>query len=481
MNHSITPVILCGGSGSRLWPLSRMRHPKQFLSLHGLDTLFQEAVGRLNLLQSKERKLKPPVIVTNEVHRFLVLDQLKELGLKIDAKILLEPEGRNTAPALTMAALEATENDPETILVVTPSDHVIKDMDAFKSAMFHAVHEASLGSIVTLGIKPKGPDTGFGYIQFEKKESHALKVKAFREKPDLKTAKAYMKAGDYLWNAGIFIVKANIWLEAIHRCRPDILSATQLAFSSRVIDGFFVRVDDSYFKKIPSESIDYAVMEEATDQGFSVKVVMLDAGWCDMGGWERIGQVNTKDISHNVLRGDTHEVDSQHNLIISQHRLVTTVGVNNLIIIETADAILVADRAKAESVRTLVQELTKKSRTEVDVHLKMHRPWGWFDIIKEGPNFKVKHIQVKPQASLSLQKHQHRSEHWVVIKGEATITCEEKTSVLKVNESTFIPQGKLHRLSNLTDETLEIVEVQSGSYISEDDIERISDVYGRVK
>ena len=481
MKHSITPVILCGGSGSRLWPLSRMTHPKQFLSLHGPDTLFQEAVGRLNLLQSKDSELKPAVIVTNEAHRFLVLDQLREIDLKIDAKILLEPEGRNTAPALTLAALEAIESDPETILVVTPSDHVIKDTDAFERAMSHAVHEAELGSIVTLGIKPTGPATGFGYIQFEMNESHALKVRAFREKPDLTTADAYVEAGDYLWNAGMFIVKASVWLEAIHRCRPDILDATQLAFSSRVVDGAFVRCDANHFKKIPKESIDYAVMEKATDQGFNVKVVMLDAGWDDLGGWDRVGQVNVKDASHNVTRGDTHEVDSQHNLIMSQHRLVTTVGVSNLIIIETADAILVADRSKAESVKTLVQELTKQSRVEVDVHQKMHRPWGWFDTIEEGKNFKVKRIQVKPQASLSLQKHQHRSEHWVVIKGEATITCEGKTSTLKVNESTFIPQGKLHRLSNFTDETLEIIEVQSGSYVGEDDIERVSDTYGRVK
>lgn len=480
MKHSITPVILCGGSGSRLWPLSRMTHPKQFLSLHGPDTLFQEAVGRFNLLQSKDSELKPSVIVTNEAHRFLVLDQLREIDLKIDAQILLEPEGRNTAPALTLAALEAIKIDPETILVVTPSDHVIKDTDAFELAMSHAVREAELGSIVTLGIKPTGPDTGYGYIQFEMNETQALKVRAFREKPDLTTAEAYVKAGDYLWNAGMFIVKASVWLEAIHRCRPDILDATQLAFETRVIDGLFVRVDALNFKKIPSESIDYAVMEDATSKGFNVKVVMLDAGWDDLGGWDRVGHVNVKDASHNVTRGDTHEVDSQHNLIMSQHRLVTTVGVNNLIIIETADAILVADRAHAESVKTLVQELTKKSRTEVDVHQKMHRPWGWFDTIEEGKNFKVKRIQVKPQASLSLQKHQHRSEHWVVIKGEATITCEGKTSILKVNESTFIPQGKLHRLSNFTDEVLEIIEVQSGSYVGEDDIERVSDTYGRV-
>ncbi len=480
MKHSITPVILCGGSGSRLWPLSRMTHPKQFLSLHGPDTLFQEAIGRFNLLHSKVSALKPVVIVTNEAHRFLVLNQLRGLDLKIDAKILLEPEGRNTAPALTMAALETMKNDPETILVVTPSDHVIKDTEAFKDAMFHAVREAELGSIVTLGIKPTEPDTGYGYIQFERSESHALKVKAFREKPDLTTAESYIAAGDYLWNAGMFIVKANVWLEAIHRCRPDVLDATQLAFETRVVDGLFVRVDVSHFKNIPSESIDYAVMEDATDKGFNVRVVILDAGWDDLGGWDRVGQVNVKDASHNVTRGDTHEVDSQHNLIMSQHRLVTTVGVNNLIIIETADAILVADRAHAESVKTLVQELTKKSRSEVDVHQKIHRPWGWFDTIEEGPNFKVKRIQVKPQASLSLQKHQHRSEHWVVIKGEATITCEGKTSILNVNESTFIPQDKLHRLSNFTDDVLEIIEVQSGSYVGEDDIERVSDTYGRV-
>lgn len=481
MTYAITPVVLCGGSGTRLWPLSRITHPKQFLSLYGHETLFQQAVNRLESLRSKEIQCHSSLIVTNDVHRFLVLDQLRELNLDIDAKILLEPEGRNTAPALTLAALEAVAEDEHTILVVTPSDHVIEDFEAFQHAMLHAIHEAHLGSIVTLGIKPHSPDTGYGYICYMKNDtSHVFDVKSFQEKPDLKTAEAYLNEGDYLWNAGMFIVKAQVWLEAIHRCRPDILAATQLAFHKKTIDGLFVRPDPIHFKHIPSESIDYAVMEDATSKGFPLKVVELNAGWDDLGGWNRVRDVNLKNQGSNVTRGDIHEIDSHHNLILSEHRLVTTVGVNHLIIIETSDAILVADQSRAESVKTLVQELTKKARTEIHTPRKVHRPWGWFDTMEEGSHFKVKRINVKPGASLSLQRHQHRSEHWVVIEGEALIHCDDQALSLKVNQSTYIPQGKLHRLSNPSrDQPLEIIEVQSGSYVGEDDIERVNDDYGR--
>ena len=456
-----------------------MTHPKQFLCLHGQHTLFQDAVSRLRSLQLKKLDLHPTLIITNDTHRFLVLDQLRELHLDIDAKILLEPEGRNTAPALTLAALEVNTHHPESILVVTPSDHAIQNFSAFESSMQYAITEASLGSIVTLGIKPKGPDTGYGYIRFDSDTTHIHDVKAFQEKPDRKTAKAYIQSGDYLWNAGIFIVKASVWLDAMHRCRPDILEATALAFKSKTIDGSFIRPDETLFKKIPSDSIDYAVMEKAKAKGLNVKVVMLDAGWDDLGDWDRVSQINLKDDQHNVTRGDTHQLDSEHNLILSHHRLVTTVGVNNLMIIETPDAILVADRGKSEAVKTLVSQLTEKSRHEIHSPRKVYRPWGWFDTMEEGINFKVKRIQVKPGASLSLQRHQHRSEHWVVIKGEATITCEDKTFTLKVNESTFIPQGQKHRLANFKEDPLEIIEVQSGTYVGEDDIERFEDHYGR--
>jgi mannose-1-phosphate guanylyltransferase/mannose-6-phosphate isomerase len=481
MTIAITPIILCGGSGTRLWPLSRITHPKQFLSLYGHETLFQQAVNRLESLSSKDMVCHTSLIVTNDVHRFLVLDQLRELTLNVEAKILLEPEGRNTAPALTLAALEAVESDENTILVVTPSDHVIEDFEAFQNAMIYAIREAHLGAIVTLGIKPHSPDTGYGYIRYRKEGvSHVFDVTTFQEKPDLATAESYVKAGDYLWNAGMFIVKARVWLEAMHRCRPDILVATQLAFHNKKIDGLFVRPDPVFFKKIPSESIDYAVMEPATSKGFQVKVAELNAGWDDLGGWNRVRDVNLKNQGTNVTRGDIHEIDSHHNLILSHHRLVTTVGVNNLIIIETPDAILVADQSKAESVKTLVQALTQKARTEVQSPRKVYRPWGWFDTMEEGLRFKVKRISVKPGASLSLQRHHHRSEHWVVIEGEATITSNDKTFTLRVNESTYIPQGQLHRLSNASqDKPLEIIEVQSGSYVGEDDIERINDEYGR--
>ena len=476
---SYTPVILCGGSGTRLWPLSRMTYPKQFLSLYGSGTLFQQSIIRAQSLKNLDMHQHSTLIVTNEAHRFLVLDQLRELNLKTNSSMLLEPEGKNTAPALTFAALEALQKDPETILVVTPADHIVEDHEAFENAMHQAIQEANLGSIVTLGILPKSADTGYGYIQFEDAECNVLTVKAFKEKPQENIADTYLKDGHYLWNAGIFIMKANIWLEAVKRSRPDILDATTLSFDLKTVDGYFIRPSPEDFKKIPAESIDYAVMESAIEKGFSVKVIKLQAGWDDLGGWDRVFSVNEKDKSHNVIRGDIHTIASDNNLILSNHRLVTTVGVNNLMIIETSDAILVANRAQAELVKTLVNELNLQSRIEVESPRKVHRPWGWYDTIEEGKTFKVKRIQVKPGASLSLQKHEYRSEHWVVIEGEASITSGSKTFKLKKDESTYIPQGTLHRLSNETNQTLEIIEVQSGNYVGEDDIVRIDDVYGR--
>ena len=477
---NITPVILCGGTGSRLWPLSRSAYPKQFVTLTGSESLFQQAVMRVSQLRTIDFNINDTLVVTNEEHRFIALEQLQQLD-DTSAKLFLEPIGRNTAPALTMAAMLAEQDDKDPILVVTPSDQIIRDSDPFLQALDSCIKAANEDSIVIMGIVPNKAETGYGYIKHDVKVGNfnEFNVKQFTEKPTLEKAEQYVKSKDYLWNSGIFVVRASIWLTAIKSLRLDIFEATLNAFKTHTTDNQFIRSDQENFSKIPSESIDYAVIEKCNAAGIPLKVVPLDAGWNDLGSWDSLWSFEDKNEKGNVAHGDVVIEDTKDSLIHSTHRLVGAVGVENIIIVETADAVLVANRKNSQGVKAVVAKLDKEKRIEGISHLKVHRPWGWYMTIDEGKNFKVKRIQVDPGASLSLQKHSKRAEHWVVVKGTAKVENGDKEIVLTENESTFIPLGELHRLSNPKKTPLEIIEVQSGEYLGEDDIERIEDNYGR--
>ena len=477
----IIPVILCGGSGTRLWPLSRAGFPKQFLVLSGTTSLFQQAIQRVNGLAAEDIAVGDTLIVTGEEHRFLALDQLREMP-EIAATLLLEPVGRNTAPALTFAALQAVKDGEDPILVVTPADQTVKNSTAFTDALQRSVRAAANGSIVILGIAPDNPETGYGYIkqQADVGAYGEHSVAQFAEKPDLATAIGYLASGGYYWNGGMFVVRASFWIAALAQFRPDILQATAQSCAVVSADLPFVRPDKALFSSIPSESIDYAVMEHCPGSNVDIKMIALDAGWNDLGSWDAVWQVGDSDGDGNVTSGDTILADTKNTFVHSSSRLVTAVGVDNLVIIETSDAILIADKSQSQHVKKIVNQLVQDNRQEDTLHRKVHRPWGWYDSIDEGARFKVKRIQVKPGASLSLQKHARRAEHWVVIKGTAQITNGEQVLTLSENQSTYIPPGTLHRLSNPGDIPLEIIEVQSGSYVGEDDIERFEDAYGRI-
>jgi len=475
----VTPVILCGGSGTRLWPLSRAGFPKQFLSLTGVESLFQQAAQRLVGLSTNDIQVTKPLIVTGEEHRFLAAEQLREAGIELGAA-LLEPVGRNTAPALTLAALQAQANGGDPVLVVTPADQTVANTAAFTQAMEQAVREAESGSIVILGITPDRPETGYGYIQAQSQsDAVAMDVQRFVEKPNAATAQQYLNQGGYYWNAGMFVLKASVWLQALAAFHPDIANATAAAWHGKMQDNAFVRPGKAEFTAIPSESIDYAVMERCPGSDFPIKMVPLDAGWSDLGAWDAVWNVLPKDEHGNALLGDVLTTDSRNTLVHASSRLVSLVGVENLIVIETPDAVLIADKTRSQDVKNIVTQLQATKREEHTLHRKVHRPWGWYDSLDEGGRFKVKRIQVKPGASLSLQKHHHRAEHWIVVKGTAEITNGDKVLLLTENQSTYIPLGEVHRLANPGAIPLEIIEVQSGSYLGEDDIVRFEDHYGR--
>ncbi len=476
--HLIQPVILCGGAGTRLWPLSRAGFPKQFLSLTGDESLFQQAAQRLSNLKSHTIQVAPLLIVTGEEHRFLASEQLREAGVELGAA-LLEPVGRNTAPALTLAALAATEVGHDPILVVTPADQAVTHPSAFTSAMQHAITEAATGSIVILGVTPDRAETGYGYIKAAISSTWPLVVERFVEKPDATTAQTYLDEGGYYWNAGMFVLRASVWLKALNEFRPDICQATQDAWDKRSIDAAFVRPGKVEFSAISSESIDYAVMERCPGSPFAIKMTPLDAGWNDLGAWDAVWNVLNKDAEGNAHFGDVLTTDTRNTLVYATSRLVSLVGIQNLVVVETPDAVLIADKSRSQDVKQIVNDLNMSRREEHTLHRKVHRPWGWYDSIDDGHRFKVKRIQVKPKASLSLQKHHHRAEHWIVVKGTAEITIGDKTLLLTENQSTYIPLGEVHRLANPGTIPLEIIEVQSGSYLGEDDIVRLEDTYGR--
>jgi mannose-1-phosphate guanylyltransferase/mannose-6-phosphate isomerase len=481
----VTPVILCGGSGSRLWPLSRTGFPKQFLCLTGNESLFQQAAQRLAALGNDRIQVAAPVIVSGEEHRFLASEQLREVSITLGAA-LLEPVGRNTAPALTLAALAAKENGQDPVLLVTPADQTVTNTAAFTAAVQQAIDQAEQGNIVILGVTPDKPETGYGYIKTSSvipanAVFQTLPVQAFAEKPNQATAEGYLQEGGYYWNAGIFVLKASVWLAAMEQFAPDIVQATRTSWDARKTDGAFVRPGKAEFEAIPSESVDYAVLEHCPGSAFPIRMVPLDAGWSDLGAWDAVWQVQPKDAYGNAHVGDVLHTDSQNTLVHASSRLVALVGVSDLVVVETADAVLVASKANSQDVKLIVNQLTAQKREEQTLHRKVHRPWGWYDSIDEGVRFKVKRIQVKPKASLSLQKHHHRAEHWIVVTGTAEITNGNKVMTLTENQSTHIPLGEVHRLANPGTSPLEIIEVQSGSYLGEDDIVRFEDTYGRVK
>ncbi|MDO9095608.1 MAG: mannose-1-phosphate guanylyltransferase/mannose-6-phosphate isomerase [Rubrivivax sp.] len=468
----VWPVVMAGGSGTRLWPLSRSGYPKQFLALTGTGSLFQQAVSRLQGLGNAQITVGPPVVVGNEEHRFLVLDQLREIQAE-PAAVLLEPMGRNTAPAVTLAALQALESGHDPVMVVTPADQTVSDGEAFTLSLRRAVLAAAEGAIAILGITPDRPETGYGYIRAD-----GSKVAQFVEKPDLPTAQQYLNTGGYYWNAGMFVLRASVWMSALERFRPDIANACRAAFAARTTDAVFVRPGREEFAAVPAESVDYAVMEKCPNV-LDIRMEPLAAGWNDLGAWEAVWQVSPKDSRGNAAVGDAIFSDCDNTLVHATSRLVSVVGLKDVVVVETPDAVLVASRDKSQDVKHIVAQLGREQRGEHALHRKVHRPWGWYDSIDHGPRDQVKRIMVKPGASLSLQMHHHRAEHWIVVTGTAEVTVGQKVLLLTENQSTHIPLGETHRLRNPGKVPLEIIEVQSGSYLGEDDIVRFEDTYGR--
>ena len=464
------PVILSGGSGTRLWPLSRGQYPKQFLPLVSSHTMIQETVLRLDGLNG----LQAPIAVCNEDHRFMMAEQLWEIRVK-PAAIILEPVGKNTAPAVAMAALTAASEDD--ILLVLPADHVIADLTAFHQAIVQANALAEQGFLVTFGIVPTEPETGYGYIKRDTlQHGSAFGVAAFVEKPDAETARRYLDSGDFYWNSGMFAFKAGTFLSELEKFNPKMLASCRQALKSSICDLDFVRLDKALFSACPADSIDYAVMEK-TDKAV---VIPLDAGWNDVGSWSALWDVTDKDASGNAISGDVLTVDTRNSFIHAQNKLVAVIGVHDLIVIETADAVMIAPKDRVQEVKEIVAQLKERGRSEADVHRKAYRPWGHYDLVDRGERHQTKRIVVKPGGKLSVQRHHHRAEHWVVVKGTALVTKGDEKLLITENESTYIPLGIIHCLENPGVIPLEIVEIQSGSYLGEDDIVRFDDQYGRV-
>ncbi|OOG37421.1 mannose-1-phosphate guanylyltransferase/mannose-6-phosphate isomerase [Rhodanobacter sp. C05] len=468
----LIPLILSGGSGTRLWPVSRRNLPKQFLELAGKGTLFQQTIARTRQLPG----VAAPIVVASEDHRFLAADQLLEAGV-VGATIVLEPLARNTAPAIALGALQALQRDADAMLLVLPADHLIGDTTAFVEGVRQALPLAEQDWLVTFGIRPDRPETGFGYIRrAEAIHGNGYRVEQFVEKPDLATAESYLANGSYDWNSGMFLFKAARYLEELAAHAPEMLAAVHAAHAKTSADLDFVRIDHEAFAQVPDNSIDYAVMEKTR----RAAVIPVSCAWSDIGSWSALWLTGDKDAKGNLREGDTMAVNTRNSLLRSHDRhLLATVGVDDLIVVTTPDATLVAHRDAAQDVKKIVEQLKAAGRSEHSLHRVVHRPWGSYDSLEAGERFQVKRIQVKPGASLSLQKHHHRAEHWIVVSGTAEVTCDDKVFLLGENQSTYIPLGSKHRLRNPGKVALELIEVQSGSYLGEDDIVRFDDVYGR--
>ena len=465
----IQPVIMAGGTGSRLWPLSRDLMPKQFLKLEGDTTMLQATVQRLQGLDAL-----PPLVICNEEHRFIAAEQLRQIS-QLDHNIILEPAGRNTAPAIALAAMTAVKKGQDPLLLVLAADHMINDCHTFRQVVLDAAKFAAQDHLVTFGIVATAPETGYGYIKRGAEYSAAYAVQQFVEKPDLATAQVYVNSGEYYWNSGMFMFKASVYLAELQQHRPDIYHACQQAMAEVDPDLDFIRVNKAAFLACPDDSVDYAVMEKTS----KAIVVPLDAGWSDVGSWSSLWEVSAKDNQQNVHKGDVLSVGSQNNYVFAETGLVATVGLENIIVVQTKDAVLVAAKDKVQDVKAIVQQLKAAGRTEHRIHREVYRPWGKYDSIDNGSRYQVKRITVKPGEKLSIQMHHHRAEHWIVVSGTANVTVDGKDTLLSENQSIYIPLGAIHALENPGKIPLELIEVQSGSYLGEDDIVRFSDRYGR--
>lgn len=466
----VTPVLLSGGVGSRLWPVSREAYPKQFLALASELSMLQATLERTTGMDCTA-----PLVVCNDEHRFMVAEQLRQLNVEPSA-IILEPEGRNTAPAVALAALSAVARDPDAVLLVLPADHVIRDADAFSEAVELGLAAAREGALMTFGVVPDAAETGYGYLRRGAQRSEGLyELDSFVEKPDQETAQSYLDSGEYLWNSGMFLLSARSYLEELESLAPQMHQACVASMEAAARDLDFLRPDKDAFLACPSDSIDYAVMEKTGRGG----VIPLDCGWSDVGAWSTLWQVAEQDERGNVTLGDVMLEDCRGSYLRSESRLVAATGIENLIVVETADAVLVADRDQVQNVKAIVNRLKAEGRSEATLHQRVYRPWGSYESLIEGDRFQVKRIVVNPGQTLSLQMHHHRAEHWIVVHGTAEVTCEDKVFTLKEDQSTYIPLGHKHRLANPGKIPLELIEVQSGSYLGEDDIVRFEDVYGR--
>lgn len=481
----LQPVILSGGSGTRLWPLSREKYPKQLLAITGEETMLQATATRIQDFSGTLEAAEKLIVVCNEEYRFITAEQLREVNPS-PATLLLEPFGRNTAPALTLAALSSQHTaQSDAILLIMPADHIITEVDRFHQAIQDGVQQAISGAMVTFGIQPDRAETGYGYIQVGSalKDSKARELKAFFEKPDTSTAERYLRDGHYLWNSGIFMVRSSVWLHAISHLNPGMYRCCQQALENARTDTDFIRIDQSAFEACPSDSIDYAVMEKLTNMpSLNVPgcVVPMQAGWSDVGAWDAVWQVSEKDVQGNTARGDVLLENSSNCLVMAENRLVTCLGMEDTIVIETADAVLVTNKKSTQHIKQIVTRLKEKNYSQTENHRKVYRPWGHYDSVDQGEHFQVKRIVVKPGGRLSMQMHHHRAEHWIVVCGTALVTRGDETMTLNANQSTYIPLGVKHRLENPGEVDLELIEVQSGSYLGEDDIVRFDDIYGRV-
>ena len=470
----LVPVILSGGSGSRLWPLSRAQRPKQFLALTGDNSLFQQTLERVCDIEGHQAQLSP-IVVANTDHRFLVAEQCREMAIE-PMSLILEPVARNTAPAIAVAAMAAMQRAEDPVMLVLPSDHTFSDVAALHRAVGVGLLAAQSGSMVVFGITPTYPETGYGYVKARKADDHGVHaVEAFVEKPNLELARSYIEQGGYYWNSGMFMFRASVYLQELTRHRPEMVKACQGAWDESTIDLEFVRLNKEAFASSPSDSIDFAVMEKTN----KAVVIPLDAGWSDVGAWSAVWQVQDRDTSGNAIKGDVLIESSTNSYVNAQSRMVAIVGMDNVVVVETSDAVLVMNKDKSQDVKKLVDQLKSSKRSEVDLHREVFRPWGSYDSIDHGKRFQVKRITVKPSAKLSVQMHHHRAEHWVVVSGTARVRVGDKTQLITENQSVYIPVGEVHSLENPGKVPLHLIEVQTGSYLGEDDIVRLEDLYGR--